>query len=138
MRLLTLALTGMVALAGCGPSDQEDRPTDRPAAQSSARFAPAAQEAVSAVGAGGALLLDVRTDAEYAAGHAVDAMHVPLDGLQAGDRPDIAKDRAVYVYCTTGRRAAIATAILRDDGFENVVNIGGLADWKQADGDVVD
>ena len=93
---------------------------------------------MSAVRAGDAVLLDVRTDAEYADGHATGARHVPLDELQAGERPDIARDRAVYVYCATGRRAAIATKILQDDGFDNVVNIGGLADWRRAGGEVED
>ena len=91
---------------------------------------------MAAVGADDAALLDMRTDAEYAELHADGAKHLPLDALQAGKRPDIAKDRPLYVYCATGRRAGIATKILKADGFTNVVNIGGLADWQQAGGDV--
>lgn len=85
----------MVALTGCGSSGQEAAPAGTSAQRGESSFASAARKAVSAIRDGHGVLLDVRSDAEYAAGHANGAKHVPLDALQAGDRPDIAKDRAV-------------------------------------------
>ena len=126
--LLCVALLAL-ALAGCGGDDAEG-----PAATT--QFASAATQAVRDVGADEAVLLDVRTDEEFAAGHAPGAIHLPLDRIEAGERPDIAKDRTVYVYCRTGRRAAVAIEILREDGFSDLTNIGGLADWERAGGDV--
>ena len=131
--LLRLALpiaVALLALAGCGGGDDAQRPA------ATTQFASVAAQAVRDVGADDAVLLDVRTDEEFAAGHAPGAVHLPLARIEAGERPDIGKDRKVYVYCRTGRRAAVAVEILREDGFSDLTNIGGLGDWERAGGDV--
>jgi len=42
----------------------------------------------------------------------------------------------VYVYCASGERAEEAKDILIEHGFPEVINIGGLADWQQAGGEI--
>ncbi len=84
--------------------------------------------------ANGAVVLDVRTDQEWQEGHAAGATHFELARLQAGELPDIPKDQTIYVYCKSGGRAGQAKAILEQNGFTNVVNIGGLTDWEAAGG----
>ena len=131
-RTVLLLIASALLAAGCGGEGQDAAAP--PAAASS--FAPAAKAAVRDVTSGDALLLDVRTDAEHRAGHAPEATHLPLARIQDGARPDVPKDRRIYVYCRTGRRAAVAADLLRKDGFTDVTNIGGLADWKKAGGAV--
>ncbi len=73
------------------------------------------------------LVVDVRTAAEWAEGHLVGAVHVPLgDGFEAA-MDGYARDRPVYVYCRSGRRSGEAQTILERMGFTRVVNAGGLA-----------
>jgi rhodanese-related sulfurtransferase len=79
-------------------------------------------------------ILDVSTDAEYAAGHLRDAKHIPLKDLpgRIGEL-DKFKGRTVVVVCQTGVRSAKAAAILQKAGFEDVVSLeGGTAAWQAA------
>lgn len=85
---------------------------------------------------GGAVLLDVRTPAEYAACHAENARLVPLDGLDAGavmGRIGPCNGSPVYVICAAGSRSAKACQKFMAAGYENVVSVqGGTQAWKQA------
>lgn len=100
-------------------------------------FAAVAQRAVAEVTSGRAALLDVRRDDEWVAGHAPMALHWELSKLEAGQLPDIPKDRPVFVHCAAGARAARAADILMKAGWEHAFNLGGLNDWKAAGGQVV-
>jgi rhodanese-related sulfurtransferase len=77
--------------------------------------------------AAGATLLDVRSPAEFAAGHLDGAVHVPVDELDArlGELP---RDRPVVVYCRSGGRSARAASLLAAAGYE-VHDLGGMANW---------
>ena len=70
----------------------------------------------------GAVLLDVRTEGEYAAGHVPGSRNIPLDriGEAALDR-----EAPLFVYCRSGARSGQACAVLTRRGFE-AVNIGGI------------
>lgn len=80
------------------------------------------------VRSGEAVMFDVRTPEEYAAGHAAAAENFSLQQLQAGQLPTIEKDTKLYVYCRSGNRSAEATAILETAGYTNVIDLGGLSD----------
>ncbi len=71
LALLALALVAAIALAGCGGSDAQPRPA-------ATDFAAAASAAVRDLRDGGAVLVDVRTDAEVAQSRAPAAIHLPL------------------------------------------------------------
>jgi rhodanese-related sulfurtransferase len=80
-------------------------------------------------------LLDVRTPAEFARVHAVDARLMPLDELDpaavAAQRRDA--DEAIYVICQSGARGAKACQRLQEAGVAKVYNIeGGTAAWEKA------
>lgn len=63
----------------------------------------------------GAVVVDVRTHAEFSAGHVPGAINVPLDGMLR-DLHRIPKNAALVVCCATGRRSSIAVGILEAHG----------------------
>lgn len=77
----------------------------------------------------GALLLDVRTPAEYASGHVPGAVNVPFDELAARQAELGAKDRPVVLYCRSGRRTGIGARTLQDLGFSKVFDLGPMSRW---------
>ena len=77
-----------------------------------------------------ALILDVRTQEEYDAGHIPDAVLLPIEEIREGNLEPIPdKDQTIMVYCWTGRRAEDASQILADQGYTNIICFGGLVDW---------
>jgi len=82
----------------------------------------------------GAVLLDVRTPGEFAAGHLPGAHNVPHTEIEAR-LPEIealtggAKDKPIVVYCRSGRRSGIAKQALVARGFGQITNLGGMNDW---------
>lgn len=81
-----------------------------------------------------ALVVDLRPAADFAKGHILGARSVPLADLEKRVRElDKFKAKPVIVHCGDGNRAAGGVALLRRNGFGNVVNLtGGYAAWQQA------
>ena len=82
---------------------------------------------------GGALLVDIRGQAEFAAGHIAGARNLPgatiADGADAISR---FKEKAVIAYCDTGMTGGAAARHLGRLGFKQAYNLrGGLAAWRQ-------
>lgn len=65
----------------------------------------------------GALLLDVRTVAEYAAGHIKGSLNIPLDSLRSQAGNLRAGNRAIITCCRSGNRSAMACSLLAGMGF---------------------
>jgi rhodanese-related sulfurtransferase len=84
-----------------------------------------------------AILLDVREDHEWAAGHAPEAMHLPMSRIsaQAGDLPT---GRPIVCVCHVGARSAAVAAALSRAGWEAVNLTGGMDAWAAAGLPVVD
>lgn len=82
----------------------------------------------------GAVVLDVREESEFRAGHIVNAMHVPLTALEARLKElDKMRDKPLIVTCQNGQFSARAGDILRKHGFGQVYKLGGgLLTWKDA------
>ena len=76
----------------------------------------------------GALLLDVRTTGEFASGHVEGAVNIPVQELET--RLPAEKDRAVVLYCQSGRRSAAAKDVLLRAGFTKVFDLGAMSNWK--------
>jgi len=81
-----------------------------------------------------ALVLDVREDKEFAAGHIPKAKHIPLGQLAGRIKElDKFKGKPVLVTCRSGQRSASACRMLRKAGFETVYNqTGGIIAWERA------
>jgi len=82
----------------------------------------------------GAKYYDVRTPAEFAAGHFAPAVNLPLADIQAGTLPNIAKDTKIFVQCQSGNRSAQAARLLKSAGFTNVTDLGGISDVQRIGG----
>jgi hydroxyacylglutathione hydrolase len=80
----------------------------------------------------GPTFVDVRTDAEWQAGHLQSAIHIPL-GYLADRLSEIPKDQPIVTHCRAGGRSAIAASLLRRAGFQDVSNLaGGYDAWVEA------
>ncbi len=80
-------------------------------------------------------LLDVRTEPEVITSRlAFTDMRIAYDSLNIL-RSQLPQDKnaAIYCFCRTGRRSAIATTYLRSIGYTNVYNVeGGITAWRAA------
>lgn len=98
-------------------------------------FGPVPQVDVTAVPADG-LLLDVREDNEWTAGHAEGALHIPMSDFvgRYGELTDRLGDDSerVYVICRVGGRSAQVTQYLRQRGLDAVNVDGGMLAWEAA------
>jgi hydroxyacylglutathione hydrolase len=86
---------------------------------------------LAALKGSGAVILDVRSDSEWAAGHIEGATHI-----MGGDLPkrtnELPRDRKIYAICAAGYRSSIATSVLKRAGFRDVVNVdGGMGAWNR-------
>ena len=85
----------------------------------------------------GAVLVDVREDNEWQAGHAKDAVHLGRGIIErdiVGLYPD--KDTELILYCGGGYRSALSADNLQKMGYTNVLSMaGGWAAWKEAGGE---
>lgn len=73
---------------------------------------------------GSILMLDVRTDREYAAGHIPNSIHIPLDSLRE-HVSELDPCKPIYVNCQSGLRSYLACRILSQHGFRCYNLIGG-------------
>ena len=79
----------------------------------------------------GALLIDVREIEEYQAGHIPGSLNMPL-GLVTMMAADYAQDKntPLFVYCRSGARSGKAEEALKEAGYANVTNIGGITEYR--------
>ncbi len=132
LALALVVLGAVILVAGLGGhSTKSTASTGSPPA---AVQPTAAAGAIADVAAGRATLIDVRTPAEFAAGHATGAVNFDVTKMEAGQLPAVAKTAQIYVYCRTGVRAGMAQSILQRAGYTDVRSIGGLGDWVTAGG----
>ncbi|MFF4178032.1 rhodanese-like domain-containing protein [Streptomyces sp. NPDC001750] len=93
----------------------------------------AAGSTAASAACGTCVLLDVREPHEWQAGHAPDAVHLPLAMLTADAAlPTEARARPVVVICRSGNRSRQAVELLRARGIEAVDVIGGMREWAEA------
>jgi len=86
--------------------------------------------------AGPAVLLDVREQNEWDAGHAPEAVLLPLSTMRGGP-VELDEDAEYLVICHSGQRSQMVTEALVDAGYSAVNVRGGMMAWEQAGGPVV-
>ena len=101
-------------------------------------------QAKELIAKGNTLIVDVRDAPEVqASGKVAGAVHVSRGMLEFRADPDLpshdknfSKDKTVILYCGSGGRAALAGKMLKDLGYDRVLNLGGFKDWANSGGAV--
>ena len=76
------------------------------------------------------IILDVRTEQEFAAGHIPGAILVPNETIGTKEIPQLPdKDQLIMVYCRSGNRSKQASGKLAQLGYTNIVEFGGISSW---------
>lgn len=114
----------LLVLFGCQPADSENPPIPLDDRDALIAYMKAHPEAV---------FLDVRTEEEFKKGHIPGAKLLPLKRLEQ----DIAqavpmKETPVIVYCQSGFRSKKAAKKLRQAGYSQVGDFGGIGRWQGA------
>ena len=79
----------------------------------------------------GYIILDVRRPDEFAAGHIPNAVNVANESIGTDEIPSLPdKNQLIMVYCRSGRRSKEAAEKLVKLGYKNIVEFGGILDWK--------
>ena len=77
------------------------------------------------------IILDVRRPDEFSEGHIPKAINVPNENIgntEISELPN--KEQLILVYCRSGRRSKEASQKLVKLGYTNIVEFGGIIDWK--------
>jgi len=118
--IVVLVALAVIAIAGCGGSTA-----------TSAIQKVDATRAVDMLDS--RVVVDVRTPAEYAAGHVAGATNIDVEAADFPSRiSSLDKTGAYLVYCHSGRRSAIAAQQLAAAGFSDIVDAGAMADLVAA------
>ena len=122
--IVTLLTLGSLSF-GCATTDQAGNVRDDSAAEFTVD-----QVADWLLTSSGAIVIDVRTPEEFAAGHVTGAINIPIDDLE-NRMEDLQDYDAVVTVCNHGNRASRAAGPLTNAG---IVNVGflQLAEWKAA------
>ena len=77
------------------------------------------------------IIVDVREQSEYDAGHIPGAVLLPLGQINEDSAAEAIpeKDAAALVYCRSGRRSKIASEMLAQIGYTNIYEFGGIITW---------
>jgi len=121
MKRLIPILGTVLLLAGCSPS----------AAGSGGFRQINMEEAVSLMQKESSyIILDVRTNQEYAEGHIPNAINIPNEAIGIDPLPMLPdKNQLILVYCRSGNRSKQASDKLAKRGYTNIVEFGGIIDW---------
>lgn len=93
-----------------------------------------ALQATQLINREGAVVLDVRPTADFAQGHIINALNIPMNGFknQIGTLQKY-KDQPLLVSCRSGSQSTLACSQLRKEGFQKVYNLqGGILAWQSA------
>jgi len=80
----------------------------------------------------GAVIVDVRSEAEFNGGHLNNSLNIPLDVLK-NNLDHLDKSKPIITCCASGIRSASAKSILKSNGFNQVKNGGGWTSLKKFD-----
>ena len=81
--------------------------------------------------AAGARIVDVRTPAEFKDGAYPGAINIPISSLPARMSELEPKEAAIVLYCASGARSGQGARLLKQAGFTDVTNAGGLDDMPE-------
>lgn len=118
MLFISLSLFGMTA---CGGDNEKTSTYEQIAAEQAKTIIDTEKDYV---------IIDARTEEEFAEGHIENAILIPeyeIKDRAEKELPD--KEQLILVYCRSGRRSKIASEELVKLGYTNVKEFGGIIDW---------
>ena len=123
MKKLILLLLAVMMLTACGQDKEND--------QGAVYMNITAQEAKEIMDTEeGYIILDVREQDEYDAGHIPGAILIPYTQIEEKAEGALTdKNQLILVYCRSGRRSKIAAEALVELGYTNIKEFGGIIDW---------
>ncbi len=91
-------------------------------------------QAINLMNQDNALILDIRSMADFNQGHIIHAKNIPLNSLKDQlHQIQKYKEKPVIVSCKTGAQSSMACKMLKENGFEQVYNLsGGMLSWQNA------
>ena len=120
-RMLSLVLTMLLLLTGCGGDSMKENSYQQ-ISQEAAKEMIDTQEVI---------ILDVREQSEFDAGHIPGAVLLPVGSITKDSAAAVIEDpdTVVLVYCRSGNRSKTATQALADIGYTNIYEFGGINTW---------
>lgn len=120
MIFLITAFTMALSLGGCSAEEAPVTYTSIPAAEAKALMDSETDY----------IILDVRTENEFADGHIPGALLIPDYEIEERAESELTdKKQLILVYCRSGRRSKNAAEKLAELGYSNVKEFGGIIDW---------
>ena len=122
-RIVSLIFVLALLLTGCGDTSSAEKNTYEQITQE------AAKEMMDTMD--DAIVLDVREQDEFDAGHIPGAILLPVGTITAGTAAAVIpeKDTLVLVYCRSGNRSKTASSALAELGYTNIYEFGGINTW---------
>ncbi|AUN10089.1 sulfurtransferase [Clostridium botulinum] len=75
-------------------------------------------------------ILDVRGENEYREGHIKGSKSIPLEFLETNVEDEVPdKNSTIFIYCKSGKKAKVGYGYLKELGYDNVYDMGGIMDW---------
>ena len=130
MKKLIMILFSALTLIGC--TETSDKQAETNDNQTKTYSSITMDEAVSMMAReSGYIILDLRRPDEFAAGHIPNAVNIPNESIGTDEIPGLPdKNQLIFVYCRSGRRSKEASGKLVKLGYTNIVEFGGILDWK--------
>ena len=124
-RLIAIVLISLMLLSGCRQIEDEEEMIASTYYQIDQETAKQMMHAED-----GHIIVDVRRQDEYDAGHIPGAICIPNESIST-EQPELLPDlnQIILVYCRSGRRSKEAAQKLFDIGYKNVYEFGGILDW---------
>lgn len=118
---LVIGIAALLMLTGCGASKKPVNNYRQVSAEEAAAIIAEETDYI---------ILDVRTQAEYAQAHIPGAVCVPNETIGSEEIPELSdKDQLILVYCRSGNRSRQASEKLVKLGYTNIVEFGGINSW---------
>ena len=125
MKKLVWMFAIVLVLAACGATDDATENVKEEDGYQTVDL-----EDIEALQDEGDVVMDVREVDEFAEGHIIGAINVPLSEIQNGERAGLDKDQTYVVVCRSGSRSQTASEILFDEGYD-VINVSeGMSTWQ--------
>ena len=124
-KMICICLAVLLCLTGFAGCVQEEKNMENTYQQITAQEAKTIMETEKDY-----IIIDARTEEEFAAGHIANAILIPEYEIAAraeAELPD--KEALILVYCRSGRRSKIASEELVKLGYTNVKEFGGIINW---------